>query len=100
MVGRARGFGELTLLVHVHAWAFREPEQCGERPLARPELEHLAAAPQRLAHRIASIDELASHGFGTSTDPSGRSRTVQPRSSIRARLSSAVAKSRAALAAS
>src|SRR5204862_6310861 len=99
LVARACRFGQLALEVGLHTRAvdFAQPRLRLLRPLGRPELEHLAAPAQRLAHRSPAVHLLARH-LGTSWKPSATSRASQPAASICARSRSASSKSRAARA--
>src|SRR5690348_1905149 len=93
MVARPGGLGEPTLELDLHLdGRLAQPRLRGDRALARPELEHLATAPQRLAHRAAAVDLIASHCRGTSSKPPATSRTTQPDASIWSRNASPSAK--------
>ena len=54
-----------------------KPFQCGRGALGDPKLEHLAPAAQRLAHRVAPVNDLPRHESGTSSKPSAEPCTVQ-----------------------
>ena len=66
VVARAGRLGDVPLELDVHARLNRlaQPGLALDRPLGRPELEHLAPAAERLAHGPAAVDLLARH-FGT-----------------------------------
>ena len=73
MVARAGRLGEVALELRLHARPLdvAQPGLAAHRALARPQLEHLARAAQRLAHGPAPVDELARHERGTSRKPAG-----------------------------
>ena len=65
MVAAARGFGELALGLDLNPERrLAEPGLRRERALARPQFEHLAPAPERLAHRAAPVDLVTLHAWG------------------------------------
>src|SRR5438105_8813856 len=71
MIGGTGCGGQVALGLDLHARAaVAEPWLGAERPLAGPELEHLASPAKRLPNRAATIDLLADHCFGTSWEPS------------------------------
>src|SRR6185437_15537235 len=56
----------LELRLYAGTLNVAQPGLAAHRPLARPQLEHLARAAHRLPHGAASVDELARHERGTS----------------------------------
>ena len=99
MVARARLLGQLALGFTCTRGLRAEPVLGSERPLGRPELEHLAAAAQRLAHGAPAVDELAASRAADEPEAAGhvahlpagaaispRSRSASAKSRVRARL--------------
>src|SRR6185437_15992689 len=56
----------LELRLHPRPLEIAQPRLAAHRTLARPQLQHLARAPQSLAHRPTPVDELAGHERRTS----------------------------------
>src|SRR5690606_26380722 len=100
---------ELIAIAHRHALP-GEPLLVGELRQHQDLADAATSGGDELAHRIASVDDLttahrdglrsrASRHTGSSRGPSAVSVTSYPRSRMRARRASAVAKSRASRAA-
>ena len=68
VVARPRGLEQITFELGLDARPLdlAQPGLAPHRPLARPQLEHLAPPSQRLAHRTAPVDELPRHERRTS----------------------------------
>ena len=66
VIRRRGGLGQLALALHVDARPLAEPVERLRGALARPQLEHLAPAAQRLTDGVAPVDELSGHARGTS----------------------------------
>ncbi len=67
VIARSCGVVQLTLELHLHTRTIdlTQPRLNLQRSLRRPDLEHLAAASQRFAHRAAAVHLIADH-LGTS----------------------------------
>ena len=65
MVARPGELGQLTV-GPLAGLRLGEPGLGRKRPVGREQLEHLAAAPQRLLHGAPAVDEIARHRRGTS----------------------------------
>jgi hypothetical protein len=68
VIAVADSFAQLALGLDLDARAavLAEPGLGAERPLRRPELEHLARAPQRFPDRPSPVDLVRGHDRGTS----------------------------------